>query len=300
MIIITVIATFLFAFTFAFSFFRFLKEEKEVFSTKQNRPVIKDKNEIRLSVSGMITSPDTYPYYIKIIKYISRKTERPVVLIQRRTYAEVNDLIKKGKIDIAFFSEGYVEVFKKGDAELLVVPRVKGESTHYSYIIVREKSGIMKFDDLKGKSFAFTEPHSGSGKIYPVYLIKKAGRTPENYFSEYIYTHSYSNSVRAVKEGEIDGAAIDSLTFDYLSARNSKQVDGLKIIQKSPPFGISPWVVRSGLDSKLKKELEKVFLDMDEDTEGQRILKGLFMDKFVKGKIDIYNPIEEMISFIEE
>ncbi|MBI4743940.1 MAG: phosphate/phosphite/phosphonate ABC transporter substrate-binding protein [Actinobacteria bacterium] len=300
MITISVVATFLFVFSLVFSFFRFLEEERETLGIKQNQPILEDKNEIHLSISGMITPSGTYPYYIKIIKYISQKLKRPVILVQRRTYAEVNDLIKEGEIDIAFFADSYVEALKEGDVELLVVPQVKGESVRYSYIIVRENSDIVKFDDLKGKSFAFTKPLSASGEIYPSYLIKKAGFTPKSYFSEYVYTHNYSNSIRAVKQKEVDGAAVDSLKFAYLSVQNPKQVDGLKIIQKSPPFGISPWVVRSNLDSKLKKELEKIFLTMDEDPEGQKILKGLFVDKFVKEGIDIYNPIEEMVSFVGE
>jgi ABC-type phosphate/phosphonate transport system substrate-binding protein len=37
-----------------------------------------------------------------MLDYLSAKLERPVELVQRRTYTEVNDLIAKEGVDVAF------------------------------------------------------------------------------------------------------------------------------------------------------------------------------------------------------
>ena len=60
----------------------------------------------RLAISSVLSPKDSIGYYRQIADYISRRLERPVVLIQRQSYAEVGVLLAKGGADIAFFSSG--------------------------------------------------------------------------------------------------------------------------------------------------------------------------------------------------
>lgn len=254
-----------------------------------------NKNGLRVSIAGMITPTETFAQYLGILKYLSEKTGRPVSLIQRKTYQEVNNLLKQGKVDLAFICTGsYLELVKEGSAELLVVPLMKGKPEYYSYIIVRRDSSISNFEDLQGMSFAFTDPLSLTGKRYPTYLIKKMGLTPETYFSRSLYLRNHDNSIQAVQRGIVSAAAVDSLVFDYLATKKPYRVKDLKIILKSPPFGIPPVVVRKGLSRQLKNQLKEALLVMHQNKEGRKILSKMLIDRFVTGNDKMYDSVREM------
>ena len=44
--------------------------------------------------------------YQQIVNYISQQENRPAILIQRRTYEELNTLLANGDADVAFSSTG--------------------------------------------------------------------------------------------------------------------------------------------------------------------------------------------------
>jgi ABC-type phosphate/phosphonate transport system substrate-binding protein len=116
----------------------------------------------------MITPVDTVEYYQDIIDYISEKVGQPVEMEYRKTYDERDRLLENGSVDAAFICGApYVDDKKQFGAELPVAPQVDGSPFYRSFIIVHRDSDIQSFDDLKGRSFAFTDPKSNSGKLYP-------------------------------------------------------------------------------------------------------------------------------------
>lgn len=61
----------------------------------------------------------------------------PVELVQRGTYAEINELLRTRQIDFAFVCAGaYVRGGQEFGMEVLAVSVVEGSMTYYSYIIV--------------------------------------------------------------------------------------------------------------------------------------------------------------------
>src|SRR3990172_1683382 len=49
---------------------------------------------LRIAVAAMISPDETFGYYRDLLDYIGRKMGRSVELVQRDTYAEVNDLLE--------------------------------------------------------------------------------------------------------------------------------------------------------------------------------------------------------------
>lgn len=250
---------------------------------------------LRVSISGMITPKQTFNQYHKLLAYLAKKSDRRYVLVQRKTYQEVNDLVRAQQVDLAFICSGaYLPAKRGSNAEMLVVPIVRGKAEYYSYIIVNSNSGITEFSQLKDKRFAFTDPLSNTGKLYPTYLLKTMGYTPDTYFSSTIFTYNHDNSIKAVQQKVVDGAAVDSLIFDYFSARSPQTTKNINIIQTSPPFGIPPVIVNKNIDGDLKAQLKAIFLGMADDKEGRAILKGLLIDSFTIGDDAAYQSIGQM------
>ena len=120
-------------------------------------------------------------------------------MIQRRTYEEMDLLLEKGDVKAAFLcTASYIMDKRNFGAELLVAPSVNGSTVYHSYIIVHKDSPVKSFTELKGKEFAFTDPRSNSGKLYPTYLLKTMNSSPEKFFKRHVYSYSHNKSVELV------------------------------------------------------------------------------------------------------
>lgn len=250
---------------------------------------------LRIGMGAMITPKDGYVYYERLHKYIEKRLGRPVLLVDRENYDEMNRLLESGNVDAAFICAGpYVEGKDKFGMELLAMPLVQGRPVYHSYLIVHRDSPARSLKDLRGKSFAFTDPKSNSGKLVPTYLLARMGKTPERYFSRVEYTYGHDTSIRAVAEKLVDGAAVDSLIWEYTALKNPELTQRTRVVERSDPYGIPPVVVRPGLDPALKKRLKEILLDVADDREGKEILAGMMIDRFVDGDDRNYDSIRAM------
>lgn len=97
-------------------------------------------------------------------------------------------------------------------------------------------------------------------------------------------------------EGVAEGASVDSLVLDYALQRDPSLAERVKIIHRSPPFGIPPVVVPPDLSPKLKANLRQILLDMPTNAEGQQILAELGFDAFAPLDDSAYNTARQVIA----
>jgi len=251
---------------------------------------------IRMAVAPVISPRETFnSRYRDLLDYIGRELGLPVELVQGKTYAEINDMVRTGDVTFAFVcTNPYLQGKDDFGMELLAAPEVNGETTYYSYLVVRADSPFGSLADLRGRTFAFSDPLSNSGRLAPVYQLALKGETPESFFSRSIFTYAHDNSIKAVADNLVDGAAVDSLVYDYWVKTGSGYTSRTKVIEKWGPFGINPVVVRPGLDPALKQQLREVLLGMDTDAAGREILSALLIDRFVVPDDSIYDSVRKM------
>ena len=65
-----------------------------------------DTKQIRVAVAAMVSPKETLVYYEELLNYIGTEIGYEVILIQRKTYSEVNELFPKRMIDLAFVCSG--------------------------------------------------------------------------------------------------------------------------------------------------------------------------------------------------
>ena len=243
----------------------------------------------------MITPVDAVKYYQDVIDYIGEQIGRPVQMVHRRTYDEMDQLLERGEVKVAFIcSAPYVRNRERFGVELLAAPSMHGKSTYHSYIIVRNDSPVKSFPELKGKTFAFTDPKSNSGKLYPSYLLKTMGLTPDRFFKRFIYSYSHNKSVEMVAKRIVDGAAVDSVVYDHMLKIGSPYAVQTRIIKRSPPYGTPPVVVTRDIKPELKKKLKEAFLGMQMTAKGRAILNEMMIDRFVEVPDRNYETIRKM------
>jgi len=252
---------------------------------------------LRVAVAAVISPQGTVESYTQLLETLQSRLNRPVELVQRRTYLEINDLLEQGQVDVAFVcTSAYIAGHEKFGMELLVAPQVNGETVYYSLLLVPGDSAANDLADLRGKVFAFTDPISLSGRMYPTYLVRQQGSTPEEFFGRIFFTYSHDQAILAVANKVADGAAVDSLVYEFFLAREATIGQKTRVIHRSPPFGIPPVVVNPALRPQMKLELQNFFLSLHQDLQGQAALRAIGVDRFVPIEDSAYQSVRELLS----
>ena len=230
-----------------------------------------------------------------LVKYLEKRLGVQVELKTATDYAAVITGMQFKHIDLAYFGpKSYVEASTRANADAFALEvTMDGSKGYHGVIITREGSGLNTVQDLKGKTWAFTDPNSTSGTLVPmVYFLQELKIDPDKYFSKVIYSGSHEASMLSVKNGRIDGASTNDLDMARGNGKEWNQEKDFNIIWTSPLIPGSLIAYRKDLPDSLKRALKDAFLAYD-DPEGLGRLK-------LKGYTDVtdemYNPIRNMIT----
>ena len=279
----------------------FLSKSKYIDFKKVETPpaisaVSADSQALRVAVSSVLLPQETVVHYRSIANFLGRHVDRPVILIQRKSYAEIALLILNGGADIAFFSSGeYANHSGFDEIEMLVTQQRMGLPYYQGYILVSQDSEISEISDLKGKTVAFTDPLSYSGYTFLVHLLRQRNQTPETFFGHYIYTYSHDNSFRAVANKIVDAAPVTRLVYDRAKQNQPELAEAVKIIAVSPPAGIGPVVAGKSVSQEQREILRKALLTMHESPDMTPALQALLIDRFVPPQPELFEPIRRML-----
>ncbi len=202
---------------------------------------------IRFVYASVLSPERSTLTYARLGAYLSQRLGRPVEIVRRRTYAELNELLQSGKAEAGLVCTGAFAAAGGGRGLVaLAIPVIRGSTTYRSYVIARRDSGLESFDDLRGRVFAFSDPLSNTGYRYVAARLRDAGTDPDAFFSRFLFTFSHDNSIEAVLDGIADAASVDSLVWDELIQRDPTLERDLVIVDRSEPFPINPVAAGTG------------------------------------------------------
>ncbi|AHJ14370.1 phosphate/phosphite/phosphonate ABC transporter substrate-binding protein [Sulfurospirillum multivorans] len=259
------------------------------------------KEKIVLGLTGTVLKDDL-KNFMDWEKYLEHKISDFDVQIRfSKTYAEMNQLIKEHKVDVAYVcNSSYTKLDKEGTGKILAIPIFDGSDQYYSYIIAKKSTSVDSLADFKGKIFAFTDPESNSGATAPSYYMLSHGMDPKTFFKSYIYTYEHGESIKAVIDGFVDGASVDSIVYTRFAQKHPDQIGQLKVVQILGPYTNSPIVTRSSLPQKKFEELQNAFITMHQDAYGQSILEKLSLDRFDLPSGQDFSNVAKMLEVIEQ
>ena len=119
------------------SFSNSIPKEELIFVEDDN------KEKFSVSIASITSAKEGIIYYEDLLSLLEEELDRPIQLIQRKTYSETNELLKEGEVDLAFIcTYSYVTSQDAFGLELLVVPQKDGSENYHSYIITQQDSYI--------------------------------------------------------------------------------------------------------------------------------------------------------------
>jgi phosphonate transport system substrate-binding protein len=254
---------------------------------------------ITLGLTGTVFKDDL-ENFMRLEQYLEEKTRFEVSVIFSKTYAQMVSLMENKTVDVAYVCNStYTKLNQNNTGRLLAIPIVAGADQYYSYTIVKKEAPFAKLDDFKDKIFAFTDPDSNSGSIAPKYYLYTNGFGVEGFFHRSIYTFEHGESIKAVLEGFVDGASVDSIVYHTFMEKYPEARGKLKVIQILGPFANSPIAVRQGLSEAVFLELQTAFVTMHENKRGREILAKMGLDRFDMPTNQDYEPVRQMIEYLE-
>ena len=125
--------------------------------------------------------------------------------------------------------------------------------------------------DLKGKRFAFVDPKSASGYVYPRAMLIEKEINPETFFKETIFAGSHDKVIAAVLEGRVDAGAIYDGALG-VAKRSGIPVESLVTLASSDPIPHDAIAVRIGLDETVAKRIQSALINLDKSGASRRVI----------------------------
>ncbi len=216
-------------------------------------------------------------------------------------YTGVVEALRANKLDIAFLSPAsYVLAKSEANIKVVLKSQRKGSPYYYAAIITRSDSDIRRLEDLRNKTFAFSDPLSTSGHVFPKKMFKEKGIDPVRDFKTVIFSGGHDATVLAVLNRKVDAGATfanfpdgkDAAWMQYL--KDPEEQKQIRAIAYSEPIPADNLVFNAALDPELAKKIEKIFLDLGRDPAGEKMLRDLYqIDGFVPASDRDYDSVRE-------
>ncbi len=254
------------------------------------------ENPIKMGIVPFIETQQMVQNMQPFLTLLEKETGYKYTFDAPTSYAVLIESMGAGRVDVGWFGPlAYVLAHQKYGVDVLAVSVNSQNATSYrSEILVAADSPIKSIADLKGKKFAWVDPASASGYLYPRALIAGAGYDPDTFFSQQIFAGGHDKAVIALYNGQVDAAAT------YEGARSTVEKTLPDVMQKTRVIATSVNIpndnvaVRKGLPPEMVQRVRDGLLKVASTEEGQIALKkGIGTQGLAPAKDSDYDPVRQ-------
>src|SRR3989442_3660337 len=228
--------------------------------------------ELKFGFTPVLSEPEMRAESEPMMTYLSNAIGEKVTLYIAKDYGDLRTQMENGSVDIGSFSPfAYVDAARGGKIRIIAQSIIEGSATYRGIIVVRKESGLKSIADLKGKRFAFVDPKSASGYVYPRAMLIEKRINPETFFKETIFAGSHDKVITAVLEGRVDAGAIYDGALG-VAKRSGVPVADLLTLASSDPIPHDAIAVRIGLDEAVSKRIQLALINLDKSEGGRRVI----------------------------
>jgi len=228
--------------------------------------------ELKFGFTPVLSEPEMRAEFEPLMTYLSGAIGQKVTLYIAKDYGDLRTQMENGAVDIGSFSPfAYVDAARGGKIRIIAQSIIEGSSTYRGIIVARRDSGLKSIADLKGKRFAFVDPKSASGYVYPRAMLIEKGIDPESFFKETIFAGSHDKVIAAVLEGRVDAGAIYDGALG-VAKRSGVSIENLSTLASSDPIPHDAIAVRIGIDEELAKRIQLALISLDKTEAGRQVI----------------------------
>src|ERR1700757_3643114 len=255
---------------------------------------------VRFGVEPYDTSAKLVPIYDHIGKAIGDKLGCEVKVFVTTTYNAEIEAMRVGKLEIGEFGPlGYVLAHQVAKAEAVAAFSNKDgkPDSYWASIVTYPGSGIKTVAEIRGHSFAFSDPASTSGHLFPAYGLRKAGIDPDKDIKA-IYAGSHTSSFEALYNHKVDAGELNSEQLESAKQRGHYHEGDFVFLWKSDPIPTDPIAIRGDLPPAFKARLTEVVQHLDLtslDPADRKIMVGAGITQLVSQTDQAYDLIRDLV-----
>ena len=254
---------------------------------------------VRFGVEPFDTSAKLVPIYEHIGQMIGAKLGCDVKIFVTSSYNAEIEAMRNGKLEAGEFGPlGYVLAHQVAKAEAVATfADASGKpDTYWASLVTWRGSGIKTLADIKGHSFAFSDPASTSGHLFPAFGLRKGGIDPDKDIKAR-YAGSHTASFEALYNHKVDAGELNSEQLESATQRGHYKDGDLVFLWKSNPIPIDPITVRGDLPEGFKKRLTEALqtLDLSSLPEADRKIMGAHGAKTVPQTDAAFDGVRDLV-----
>jgi phosphonate transport system substrate-binding protein len=254
---------------------------------------------VRFGVEPYDTAARLVPIYQKVGELIGEKLGCKVEVFVATSYNAEIEAMRNGKLEIGEFGPlGYVLAHQVAKAEAVAAfGTADGKpNSYWASLVTYPASGITTVAEIKGHSFAFSDPASTSGHLFPAYGLRKAGLDPDKDVRA-IYAGSHTSSFEALYNHKVDAGELNSEQLESAAQRGHYKDGDIVFLWKSDPIPTDPITVRGDLPAGFRARLTNALqtLDLSSLPEADRKIMGLGGQRFVPQTDGAYDGIRDLV-----
>ncbi|HEX3400553.1 MAG TPA: phosphate/phosphite/phosphonate ABC transporter substrate-binding protein [Acetobacteraceae bacterium] len=254
---------------------------------------------VRFGVEPYDTSAKLVPIYDHIGKLLGEKLGCEVKVFVTTNYNAEIEAMRSGKLEIGEFGPlGYVLAHQVAKAEAVAAFGNKDgkPDSYWASLVTWPGSGIKTVAEIRGHSFAFSDPASTSGHLFPAYGLRKAGIDPDHDIKA-LYAGSHTSSFEALYNHKVDAGELNSEQLESATQRGHYKDGDVVFLWKSDPIPTDPISVRGDLPPEFKARLITLLqtLDLSALPEADRKIMGLGGNHFVPQTDGAYDGIRDLV-----
>lgn len=251
-------------------------------------------------VSGVIINSDSASLIERFIKHLSTRAGYPLRVVYVNKYSELSRILRKNPKAIGWTCGApYVQDSESAGQQLIAVPLFNKKPTYHSLILTRSNRTEKTLADFKNGVLAYSDPRSNSGFLSPKYALHNQGIDINEHFRLLLNTGSHEGSIEALIDGLVDVAAIDEYVWVSYLKLHPEANKTLHELERMGPFPFTPIVAGNNVGASDINKLSSALLNMNNDTEGQKLLSEFYLDGFVEKKSAFYQPIKNMLDEVD-
>ncbi len=219
---------------------------------------------VRFGVEPFEAATRLVPAYDALARLMSEKLGCKVELTIPISYNAEIEAMRAGKLDAGEFGPlGYVlaREVARADAVATFGDAKGGPSVYYASIVTSPASGIKSLKDVANHSFAYSDPASTSGHLFPALALTKAGIDPDKGIHPF-YAGSHSASFEALRNHKVDAAELNSVLIESATQAGEYTPSDYVTLWKSQPIPNDAIAVRRDLPEAFKKRFVSVLMSL--------------------------------------
>jgi phosphonate transport system substrate-binding protein len=255
---------------------------------------------VRFGIEPYEASTRLLPVYDSLSKLLAAKIGCPVDIFITPSYNAEIEAMRGGKLDVGEFGPlGYIFAHEIAGADVFATynDQAGKPSTYYASIVSWTGSGVTKLKDVAGRSFAYSDPASTSGHLFPAYALRKAGIDPDGGVKP-VYAGSHTSSFEAVRNHKVDVSELNSQQIDAATQVGEYREADFVTLWKSAPIPNDPVAVRRSLSPSLKKQIVDAFMALDFSQlppDQVKVLPAKGTTKYIAQSDDAYDQVRDLV-----